>query len=252
MSGHWVGSRYYASAQRASDQRAPAQHALSGAIVGLALLAFPCAPNHAESRVPELTGRALSSTPDTRHGEVLYQKFCAGCHRKNARGADESAVPALAGQHPSYLIKQMAAFVEFEREDSGLHRVLAQAELSRPQSLSDLGAYLGSLPVNQESKIAHGSSDAKSIAEGERLYADNCSVCHLPTAQGDAEHFLPSLRGQNYSYLLMQLRRLAHGHRFDTPDKLLAVFDAMTSAEMEAVANYLSRLPPVPTRTAAG
>ena len=251
MSGHWVGSRYYASAQRASDQRAPAQHALSGAIVGLALLAFPCAPNHAESRVPELTGRALSSTPDVRHGELLYQKFCAACHRKNGRGSDESAVPALAGQHPSYLIKQMAAFIEFEREDSGLHRVLAQAELSRPQSLSDLGAYLGSLPVNRESNIAHGSSDAKAIAEGERLYADNCSVCHLPTAEGDAEHFLPKLRGQNYSYVLMQLRRLAHGHRFDTSDALLAVFDAMTSAEMEAVANYLSRLPPAPTHTAA-
>jgi len=251
MSGRWVGSRYCASDQGASDHGAPVQHVLSGAIVGLALLALPCAPNHAESRVPELTGRALSSTPDARHGEVLYQKFCAGCHRKNGRGSDESAVPALAGQHPSYLIKQMAAFIEFEREDSGLHRVLAQAELSRPQSLSDLGAYLGSLPVNRESNIAHGSSDAKAIAEGERLYADNCSVCHLPTAEGDAEHFLPKLRGQNYSYVLMQLRRLAHGHRFDTSDALLAVFDAMTSAEMEAVANYLSRLPPAPTHTAA-
>ena len=246
MSGPWIGSCHLLSARRG-----PARYTLSGVIIGLALLALPCARGHAESRVPELTGRALSSTPDARHGEVLYQKSCAGCHRKNARGSDESAVPALAGQHPSYLIKQMAAFIEFEREDSGLHRVLAQAELSRPQSLADLGAYIGALPLDQDARIAHGSSDAKAIVEGERLYGENCSVCHFPTAAGDAEHFMPSLRGQNYSYLLMQLRRLAHGHRFDTPDKLLAVFDAMTSADMEAVANYLSRLPPRPSRTAA-
>jgi cytochrome c553 len=88
------------------------------------------------------------------------------------------------------------------------------------------------------------------IIDGEQLYTDVCSTCHLPTAEGSAEHFIPTLRGQNYSYLLMQMRRFAHGHRFDTPEELLSAFDSMSSAEMEAIASYLSHLPPIAARTA--
>ena len=235
--------------KRSGDSRARAAvMRLAFALLGAtAILCFD-SPGYAESRVPELTGRALSSTPDPRHGELLFQKSCAQCHRKTAWGSDEGAVPALAGQHPSYLIKQMAAFIEFERQDEGLHRTLAQAELSRPQSLADLGAYLGSLAVQAAGRQPRASGDSR-IADGEQLYSGVCTACHGSTAEGDAEHFIPTLRGQNYSYLLTQMRRFAHGHRFDTPDELLATFDAMTSADMEALASYLSHLPPIPART---
>lgn len=234
---------------RSGDSRPAARRRVAFALLGATVLLCSAAPGYAESRVPELTGRALSSTPDPKRGELLYQKSCSGCHRKNAWGSDEGAVPALAGQHPSYLIKQMAAFIEFEREDDGLHRLLAQAELSRPQSLADLGAYLGSLAVQPAGRQPVASGESK-IADGEQLYTDVCSTCHLPTAEGSAERFIPTLRGQNYSYLLMQMRRFAHGHRFDTPEELLTTFDSLSSADMEAIASYLSHLPPKPSRTA--
>lgn len=220
----------------------------------IALLALPplhaATPAVAQSRTAELTGRALSSTPDAERGARLFLKSCSGCHRKDAAGSDDRAVPAIAAQHPSYLVKQMAAFIEFEREDDGQHRVLAQAELSRPQSLTDLAAYLGSLPARPAATPPATIGD-RSMEDGESLYVDMCSNCHLAQAQGDAEHFIPALHGQHYSYLLMQLRRFAHGHRFDTPDELLQMFDGMTSAQMEAVASYLAHLPAPPVRTAA-
>jgi cytochrome c553 len=217
------------------------------ALLAPALLVNPLTPSAAASRVPELTARALASKPNAQHGEFVYRTACAGCHQKNAWGAGKTAVPALAGQHPSYLVKQLAAFIEFEREDSASHGLFADADLSRPQTLADLAAYLGSLPANPQPQ----TGGAQALDRGERWYMDHCSTCHLAKGQGQAQSFVPALGGQNYSYLLVQLRRLAHGHRPDIPDELLEVFDAMTSADMEAVADYLSRLSPDPSGTTA-
>jgi cytochrome c553 len=54
---------------------------------------------------------------------------------------------------------------------------------------------------------------------------------------------MPALHGQHRSYLLVQLRRIAHGHRRDALETLVEELGRMTSADMEAVTLYLSSLP---------
>ena len=50
------------------------------------------------------TGRALAS------GKRGYTSTCAGCHGASGEGRDSPPVPALAGQHYSYLLAQIRSF----------------------------------------------------------------------------------------------------------------------------------------------
>jgi cytochrome c553 len=197
-----------------------------------------------DSRVLELIHRSLTTMPEERHGAELYAAHCASCHAAKAQGSSAKAIPALAGQHMNYLVEQLAAFVEFEREDSGAHRFLAGGQLSQPQALADMAAYLAALPAAQPPRNS-GKLDAGPVSKGAELYAASCTACHGVDASGDGEHFIPALNGQNQPYLLLQLRRLTHGHRNDMREGLMQELDRMSSADLEAVALYLARLPAV-------
>jgi cytochrome c553 len=196
-----------------------------------------------DSRVLELIHSSLTTMPEERHGAQLYAAHCASCHAARAQGSSARAIPALAGQHVNYLVEQLAAFVEFERDDSGAHRFLAGGQLSQPQALVDMATYLAALPALQP--VRSGKPDASAVAQGAALYAASCTACHGADASGDGEHFIPALNGQNQPYLLLQLRRLTHGHRNDMREGLMAELDRMSSAELVAVSLYLAQLPAV-------
>ena len=49
---------------------------------------------------------------------------CASCHGENAQGKD--AIPRLAGQHPEYLVKQLAAFKSLQRANAPVMHVMTQ------------------------------------------------------------------------------------------------------------------------------
>jgi mono/diheme cytochrome c family protein len=52
----------------------------------------------AADRVVELTMDALDLKADARNGAALYSEQCAGCHGREAQGAGQHDVPALASQ----------------------------------------------------------------------------------------------------------------------------------------------------------
>jgi cytochrome c553 len=106
-----------------------------------------------------------------------------------------------------------------------------------------MATYLAALPALQP--LRSGKPDARVVAQGAALYAASCTACHGVDASGDGEHFIPALNGQNQPYLLLQLRRLTHGHRNDMREGLMEELDHMSSAELEAVSLYLARLPAV-------
>jgi cytochrome c553 len=216
----------------------------AGAMLWLAFALVAPRPAWCDSRVLELIHRSLTTMPEERHGAQLYAAHCAQCHAAKAQGASAKAIPALAAQHVNYLVEQLAAFVEFERDDSGAHRFLAGGELSQPQALADVAAYLAALPAAPPAR-GRGKVDPNSLSKGAELYAASCTACHGVDASGDGEHFIPALNGQNQPYLLLQLRRLTHGHRRDMREGLMEELDHMSSAQLEAVALYLSRLPAV-------
>jgi cytochrome c553 len=226
------------------------QHCRSGwrrvamATLWMALLPALQPAARAESRVPEIIHRAMTAMPDVRRGARTYATHCASCHGRSARGSEAKAIPALAGQHASYLVAQLAAFIEFERDDSGVHRFLAGGVLSQPEILADVAAHLEGLAPRKSGGRAPREAYAGLLARGKALHVTICAACHQTDATGDAEHFVPALNGQNSSYLLAQLRRIPHGHRVAAPDVLIEELERMTSSDMEALALYLARLPP--------
>ena len=80
---------------------------------------------------------------------------------------------------------------------------------------------------------AYAQAPVKIVALGDSLSAGY----GLP----DKEGFVPSLRNQNYKYLVGQLHKLAEGHRHNVDRNLVFLVGSLDDSDIAAVADYLSR-----------
>lgn len=218
--------------------------------VGIVVLVLALATRSAAAqteRGTEIIERALAAQPDQRQGAKIYRERCASCHGRNAHGSADPVTPSLAGQQALYLIKQMVDFAEGDRTAPEMHRVVALKELSTPQAIRDVASYLNGLPGNTRPETGEGNN----LAGGKRYYEGLCAYCHGQSGEGDEQHGTPSLRGQHYSYLLMQSRRLAVGHRYSVPIEVIDLLEKVTFDELKAIADYASRLSAQATMTPA-
>jgi len=207
------------------------------ATVTWAWMLSPVPATASPTRVDRLIQTALNLDPDSRHGGVVYRQQCERCHGSGAVGNASNAIPILAGQRETYLVKQLADFTELERDSSEMHAVVAKAALSEPQVWADLARYLGNLPLPKSVETGDGGG----VNLGEAIFREQCASCHASDAGGDDEGFVPSLRNQHYSYLLQQMRGLASSHRHNVDDGLTRFLDSLEVEEMTSVADYLSR-----------
>jgi len=191
----------------------------------------------------DLAAQAATLTADVPHGWVLYLKHCAACHGRQAFGDGPREIPALAGQRESYLIVQLAHFIDGDRPGSELHGpamhdALQPPDVKRAQSLRDLGAWLSRAPSNREPEQGTGQA----LATAKRTYASACAGCHGVNGEGGEAPIAPALAGQHYSYLLTELRRFSSGHLAHAPGLLPTVVGS--ADEQQALADYASRLVP--------
>lgn len=212
------------------------------ALLVMALLIVLPPPLHPSPRTLDLYNRALSLQPDSRHGAKLYRHYCASCHGSRAFGDPDNATPALAAQREPYLIKQLVDFVEVDRMTSAMHHLMAQPDLGRPQAWRDIAAYLRSQPPNTHPQLG----DGRALQHGESVYAKSCAACHGPQGEGVDAGIMPALRGQHYSYLLLQLRSFEAQHRSNIESPLLDFMAGLSTEDLEALADYLSRAPTSP------
>jgi cytochrome c553 len=166
---------------------------------------------------------------------------CGACH-----GPDGNSVvpewPKLAGQHASYLTKQIKDF------KSGSRKNPVMSPVSSPlsdQDIEDLSAYFAS------QKRTIGSADPKLVEAGERLYRGGnaetgvpaCMSCHGPAGTGNPAAGFPALDGQHAAYTATQLRVYQSGERNDNPAAMMRTIAAkMTEEEIEAVSSYIEGL----------
>jgi cytochrome c553 len=190
-------------------------------------------------RATALIERSLALPGDVAQGRSLYEKFCASCHGPQAYGNPATVTPSLAAQLPVYLIKQLVDFAESDRSAPEMHRVVASKHLVSPQPIRDLATYLAQLPPNPRPELG----DGKELAAGRRYYDGLCAFCHGRNAEGNEQHATPSLQHQHYSYLLMQTRGLAVGHRYSVPVEVIQVLEKLPFDEMSAIADYAARQP---------
>jgi cytochrome c553 len=210
-----------------------------------ALAAFAAASMlvHAGSRASEeavdratQTALALDAHPD--RGASQFGRHCARCHGPQAEGDAGRGVPALAGQRFAYLVRQLANFAGDERDSETMHRVVSQRELGGAQSWVDIAAYLNRTPSSHRAQTGAGTR----LALGRGIYHEQCATCHRGDAHGDDDGFVPSLRNQQYPYLVLQLHKLGEGRRHNVDENLVRFLRGFDDRDMDATADYLSRL----------
>ncbi|MBD3670300.1 MAG: cytochrome c4 [Gammaproteobacteria bacterium] len=177
---------------------------------------------------------------DAERGQKL-SATCAACH-----GADGNSLapnfPKLAGQHAAYIEKQLAEFKSGERKDPVM---MGQVAGLNAEKMADLAAYYS----KQTTKI--GSANKKLVDLGEQIYRGGnmesgvaaCIACHGPTGAGNPAAKYPKLGGQHAAYTVKALNDFKEGNRANDPNQMMRdVASKMTSAEIKAVAEYISGL----------
>ncbi len=165
--------------------------------------------------------------------------MCQGCHGPDGNSFSPEW-PSLAGQVPSYLIKQMRDFQSGARKDDTMSSMV---EGLSDEDIADIVAYFSS----QKAKAEEGELNSK----GRKLYVGgnrytnvpSCAGCHGPNAVGNDPAGFPRLAGQKAGYISKALHDFRTEARTnDVNGMMQGVAAKMSDKDIAAVAEYLSRL----------
>ena len=156
---------------------------------------------------------------------------CVACH--GADGVSGSpAWPNLAGQHETYLVRQIRAMRSGDRISAMKTPFLSGLS---DEDIQVLAAWYSS----QDIGVA-ANGDAKRVERGRQL-AGACSACHGHNGKPVADEW-PILAGQHAAYLQKQLRAYKDAERIH-PFMQSAV-EGLDEEDFAALAAYYSQLEP--------
>lgn len=190
---------------------------------------------NAEVGVDVNLGQAMHAEPNEARGRHIYERYCQQCHRVQATGWPEKQIPALAGQHYSYLVKQMVDFLDRARPTAVMHEQAIHSGMLNAQRIADVMAYVANLPPAASVQ----AGPATMVRQGQETYRQGCQHCHGADARGNADLWAPALRDQHYGYLLKQMQAMTD--RSNVSEDLHHVFGAYQPAQLQAVADWLSQ-----------
>jgi cytochrome c553 len=167
--------------------------------------------------------------------------MCAGCHMADGNSVN-GMWPKLAGQHESYIAKQLEDFKAGTRVDPTMNPMAAGLS---EDDMANLAAFYSS----QEVKI--GEADPALVEKGKQIFMNGnastgvaaCSACHAPNGVGNPAANFPSLSGQHADYTAKQLKDFRAGARENDAGKMMrGVAAKMTDEEIAAVSSYIQGL----------
>jgi cytochrome c553 len=190
----------------------------------------------------------ILSKEDIAKGQALANsKGCAACHNVDGNSTIESN-PKLAGQHPEYLVKQLADFKPQEGRSKPLRAVEnspmnAMGAAVSSEEAKQLAAWFSS---NQIVESAAKSQDL--AAAGRKLYRAgdqargiaSCSGCHGPTGAGIPPHY-PHIAGQFAIYIEGQLKAFRSGERANSKE-MRDIASLLSDHDIKALADYVAGL----------
>lgn len=195
-------------------------------------------------------------------GNVLAVQVCASCHGVNGQ-SQSPMVPNLAGQQREYLVNQLQDYRDHTRSNKyAVQYMWGMASSLTDKQIQELADYFSKqMPVKAINRSANGSN----LARGKEIFEKGipeqgviqCNSCHGPSGEGMAT--FPRLAGQKAYYLTQQLnvwrypgqkRFMEVGGNtwaprmitFARPRGVLMQKEALSDADAEAVASYLSTL----------
>jgi cytochrome c553 len=168
---------------------------------------------------------------------------CAACH-----GVDGNSVtpdwPMLAGQHATYIVRQLRAFKNGERTDVTMKPF---ADLLSEQDMLDVAAYFAAQTPTPK------GADPALVGLGQQIYRGGvpargvaaCIACHGPDGSGNPLAAYPRVSGQHAAYVTKQLNAYASGDRrsdVDVNQMMRNVAGALFEDEIRALASYVQGL----------
>ena len=168
---------------------------------------------------------------------------CAACH-----GADGNSVtpdwPMLAGQHSSYIVRQLRAFKNGERTDVTMKPF---ADMLSEQDMLDVAAYFEAQTPTPK------GADPSLVGLGQQIYRGGvaargvaaCIACHGPEGNGNPLASYPRIGGQHAAYTTKQLNAYRAGDRrsdVDLNQMMRNVAGQLFDDEIRALASYMQGL----------
>lgn len=196
-------------------------------------------PLLAEAELDDELTQAMKLEPNLENGKKIF-KLCIACHQANGWGMTDGTFPQIASQHRSVIIKQLADIRAGNRDNPMMLPIAKEAVLGGPQAISDVSAYIESLPMTPKPGYGKGGNDKKA----EKLFFRKCAECHGSDGSGDKDRFFPRLQGQHYEYLLRQVMWIREGKRRNANATMMQRVKKMKVEDLELLVDYISRIKP--------
>lgn len=215
----------------------------------LALLTVSATASAVEAPKPA-AAPAVAVKADAAKGATLYADgdaarglpACVSCHGA-AGNSTISVNPKLAGQHESYIYKQLVDFTTPQRNQPVM---TTYAKMLSDADKKNIAAYLGtqlSKPgaaknkdtIDLGKKIYRGGIAAKQVAA--------CASCHGATGNGIPVQY-PRIAGQHQDYTVAQLTlfRSTKADARKNSAEMHTIAARMSDDEIAAVADYIAGL----------
>jgi len=180
-----------------------------------------------------------AAKPDLEKGQAIATQVCAACHTfDGSRGAP--ANPILQGQHPEYLVKQLAEFKSGKRPSPVMQGF---ASMLSEDDMRNVSAFYASKQAEK------GAATQKDLVRlGESIYRGGiaskqvpaCAACHNPTGAGIPAQY-PRLGGQHAPYVEAQMVAFRDGARPNST-QMVQIAAKMSDREIKAVSDYIAGL----------
>ncbi|MCP3129102.1 MULTISPECIES: cytochrome c [unclassified Shewanella] len=194
---------------------------------------------------------AAISSPAIAEGNAEAGKtkiiVCSACHGMDGNSMIDM-YPKLAGQHATYLQKQLHDFrsaAQTGGKDGRMDPIMGGMSIAlSDQDILDITAYFSS----QTLQVA----EVKDVPElGAKLYKGGdvsrgitaCMACHGPDGKGAELAGFPALAGQHANYIKIQLTKFRDaGRNNDLNGMMQDVAKKLSDSDIDALSKYLSSL----------
>lgn len=160
-------------------------------------------------------------------------EVCVSCHGPSGN-ATLPGLPSLAAQPAMHTFLQLVQFRAKRRVDV---QMAPFAEKLSDRDMQDIAAYFA---AQKPAPGTHAADNAKAAAGKKTLEANYCGSCHMPDLSGQNQ--IPRLAGQNFQYLVKQLRGLKDGSRRDFDGTMASAAQVLSDNDIENLAHYLASM----------
>jgi cytochrome c553 len=166
---------------------------------------------------------------------------CVACHGDDGN-SPSNLYPKLAGQHATYLEKQLQQFKNGERANPIM---MGMAAILSEEDMQDLAAYYASQKATPE------TVSPEIVAQGKKLYMGGdlerkitaCSACHGPRGNGLELAKFPKISSQHPAYIKAQLEQFRSKERANDLNGMMQdVAAKLSDADIELLSQYIAAL----------